>query len=162
MKLSTYFGYAGILIGFLSGAAVFAEENPAAQAADTPSVQVNEPWVREGPPAAKVHAGYLEIENTGAEELKLIGISSPDFKDAMLHDTEIDQQGVAHMKHLMSLSIAPGERVIFKKGGKHLMLFESKKPLQAGDTVQLELLFEGGKTYAFQSPVKKAEEMANH
>jgi copper(I)-binding protein len=49
---------------------------------------------------------------------------------------------IARMREVAVLHIAPGEKLELAPGGLHVMLMGLRKPLVAGRTFRLELLFE--------------------
>lgn len=97
---------------------------------------VNAAWIREAPPAASVMAGYMTLVNAGDTPLIVTSISSPDFNDAEIHRTVVED-GVARMLPVSQLEIPANNPVRLEPGGLHLMLFEPQRPLPAGETVTL-------------------------
>ena len=54
------------------------------------------------------------------------------------------EDGVMRMRSLPSVELPAGETVQFKPGGLHVMLFELKQPLKAGEELDLVLIVEDG------------------
>ncbi|MCI0399707.1 MAG: copper chaperone PCu(A)C [Gammaproteobacteria bacterium] len=119
------------------------------------AIKIQNAWIREGPPTATVLAAYLEVENLTNTTLKLIGTESPSFERVEIHRTEM-KNGIATMHRYDSVILAPNSQVIFSPGDYHLMLIGPKGPLHAGDTVKLELTFDGGSTIPVTATVRKA------
>lgn len=108
------------------------------------NVNVQDAWVRLPPPGAKVVGAYLSLEAKQATTLR--SASTPAAKTVELHSMRMDQ-GVMQMRQLPSIQLEAGKPVKLEPGGLHLMLIDLKKPLKAGDTVQLNLNFsQKGKT----------------
>jgi copper(I)-binding protein len=124
--------------------------------AESAGLQAVNPWVREAPPTADTSAAYMELRNTGKDEIVVTGVSCPDFGHSMIHDTVIEN-GVAKMIHADELRIPAGQSVTLSPGGKHLMLMMRQRPLKAGDQVKLQLDLAGGGKLAIDAPVKTAE-----
>lgn len=141
-----------LVLGSLGGAGIALVS--ALAFAGNESVRVEDPWIREAPPVAKVLAAYMKIENAGQDALVLNGVSSPAFEHVMLHGTRIEN-GVAEMFHLDQVEIQPGEAAIFAPGGNHFMLMGLKRPLRAGDSAVLNLDFGGGGTVSVSTEVRK-------
>lgn len=59
---------------------------------------------------------------------------------AVLHTGE-KKAGDRKMRRMMALVIAPGEKVRFQTGDRHIMLMGLKQPLRKGDTIPLKLFF---------------------
>ncbi len=114
---------------------------------------VEEAWIRQAPPVAKVMAGYLKIHNPTDKALVLQGAESSLFDKVEIHRTEM-KDGMAGMKRQKYLEIPAHGQVEFAPGGLHLMLIGPKKAFSAGDTVSITLLFEGGQTLPVQFTVR--------
>ena len=123
---------------------------PVAQA----DVQVEDAWVREAPPGARMLAAYLTVNNSGAEELVLVEVQSPAFSHIMLHKSEL-VDGVARMTHLDEIVIPAQGSVQLEPGGMHLMMPAPEARLSAGDRVPLVLIFADGNRLEVQAEVRK-------
>lgn len=128
----------------------------AASAAED-SLTVSNAWVREAPPKAEESAAYLTIHNKTNQAHKLVGVSSPQFQKAEIHDTEVTY-GKAHMRRVGSLPIEAHGTVEFKAGAYHLMLISPLQPLKAGNTVELRLQFDDVPQITVQAPIRKADD----
>jgi len=90
-------------------------------------------------------AGYLTLTNNTRNPVTITRVTSPQFESVAMHETVIED-GVAHMRAIGNLTLAPGEPVRFEPGGKHLMLMRPRGvagPVRldffAGDTLVLSL-----------------------
>ncbi len=101
---------------------------------------IGHPWSR--PTAAGIPTGvaYLSITNNGPTPEVLLGAHSPAAARVELHQTLVSE-GMARMRPLPQIEIAPGETVRIAPGGIHFMLFNLKAPLTLGDAVPLTLRF---------------------
>jgi copper(I)-binding protein len=133
----------------LAAAALLA---PLAALADP--VEVQDAWVREGPPSVRVLAGYMQVHNRTDAPVAITGASSPAVDRIELHRTEM-REGVARMIEQERVEIPAGASVAFEPGGLHLMLFDPPEPLRAGDSVQIELALEGAETVSVEAQVRK-------
>ena len=118
-------------------------------------IKITESWVREVPPVSSVTAVYVVIENAGNRDDKLIGVKSEVSKSAEIHTTSIDENYVATMEKVDALLIPSGQKLELKPGGSHIMLRELKKPLKAGDKVEIDLIFENAGVLRVQVSVKR-------
>jgi len=105
-----------------------------AHAAD--SVSVKDAWVRLPPPGAKIVGAYLTLE--AKQPTTLTGAKSPAAGSVEMHTMSMNK-GVMQMRQIPSIALEPGKPVKLEPGGLHLMLVELKKPLKAGDIVQIDL-----------------------
>ena len=121
-------------------------------AADT--LEITHPWIREAPPSSQVLAAYMSISNPGDAAITIVGISSPDFDSAELHRTLINE-GVASMQHIKQLKVPANGDIMLEPGGLHLMLFNPKRMLNAGDTVTLTIHVTNGTCMTVSAPVAR-------
>jgi copper(I)-binding protein len=117
-------------------------------------VQVEDAWVREAPPGARMLAAYLTVKNSGTEDRMLVEVQSPAFSHVMLHKSEV-VDGVARMTHLDEIVIPARGSVHFEPGGLHLMMPAPEPRLSAGDRVPLVLIFADGNRLEVQAEVRK-------
>lgn len=113
----------------------------AAQEHRVGTLEIDQPWARATPPAAKTGAVYMEIRNTGAEPDRLVEIRSPVADRAEVHQTE-SESGIVRMRHVPALEIKPDGSALLRPGDIHIMLNGLKGPLQAGTEFPLTLQFE--------------------
>jgi copper(I)-binding protein len=101
-------------------------------------LEIDRAWIRTAPPGAMMLAGYATLRNTGDAPLTVVGASSETFGDASLHES-VEVDGVARMKALGPLEIAPGASVVFAPGGKHLMLMRPKGEIKPGGSIKIHI-----------------------
>lgn len=104
---------------------------------------ITDAWIRELPRGSSVTAGYMVIENRGNNDDKLTGINPTFGGNGGIHTTEVDDNGIARMEMLEELIIPAGKKVVLEPGGTHIMLTDITQPVEKGDKLKLELLFEG-------------------
>jgi copper(I)-binding protein len=126
-------------------------------------LQVSEPWIREAPPTSRVLAGYLTLVNTGDNTVTVTAISSPDFKNAEIHRTVIEE-GIARMLPVKQLEVPAGGQLMLEPGGYHLMLFDPMRTLTEGETVTLIIHLDNGNQISAMAPVirKTGEDHSHH
>jgi hypothetical protein len=119
-----------------------------------PKIEIKESWVRSVPPVSSVTAVYMVIENKGDEDDKLVGVNTEVSDLAEIHTTLVDEKGIAKMRRFESVDIPSGRDVELKPGGSHIMLIGLKKPLKAGDRIELNLKFEKSGIVKVQAQVR--------
>jgi copper(I)-binding protein len=109
----------------------------AVRAAD--AVRVIQPWARATVPGQKVAGVYMEIISPKAA--RLTAVSSPVAGAAEVHWMRMEG-GTMKMRAVDSLELPAGRPVKLAPGGYHIMLFDLRHPLAAGDKVTLTLVVE--------------------
>jgi copper(I)-binding protein len=105
------------------------------------ALQIDHPWSRALPPNAPAGAAYFVIHSQSTDEDALVSASSPIAEKAELH-THVMLGEVMKMQQIDSVGVPAGGQAIFAPGGNHVMLFGLKKPLVAGESFPLTLVFE--------------------
>lgn len=105
------------------------------------SLAIDQPWSRSLPTVAKTGAVYFTVHNTGSEPDRLISAVTAKAEKAELHTTTTEN-GIASMRQVEALTIAPASTVSLAPGGTHMMLVGLKTPLTAGKSFPLTLVFE--------------------
>lgn len=106
------------------------------------ALAVTDAYIRMPPPGAPIAAGYFRLENPTDQKLTLRSVSSPDFASIEMHETTIEN-GLSKMRQLESVSVAPGDALIFEPGGRHLMLSGSTSDLSGKKRVPLTMELDG-------------------
>ena len=114
-----------------------------------------DPWIPEAPPGARVLAGFMEIQNTGNQNIIIQQVSSPSFKSVEMH-LSTEANGIASMQQQKTLTVAANSKLTLKSGSYHLMLIKPQKKLHDGDKVLLRFKLSNEKTIEQIVPVKKA------
>lgn len=104
-------------------------------------------------PLATTAAVYVAIANAGAADDRLVAVSTPAARTAMLHRTEV-VDGVARMEHIGSIVIPAGGRLDMAPGGLHIMLMGLEAPLQEGAMLDLTLTFAVAGAVTARAPVR--------
>ena len=128
---------------------------PALNAAES-SLKLQDVWVRETPPSAKVMAAFLVIENSGKSDRKLLSVEAEGFNKVEMHQT-VMQGKMTHMIPQKYLLIQAGEALTLKPGGYHLMLMRPVKVFKAGDKVSLRFKFKDGEIVVQEAEVRRVK-----
>lgn len=106
-------------------------------------LQIDGAWIRTAPPGAMMLAGYATLRNAGDAPLTVVAASSDAFGEVSLHES-VEVDGVARMKALDAVEIAPGASVVLAPGGKHLMLMRPKHEIKPGESVKINIAVKSG------------------
>ena len=124
-------------------------------------IHVMKPWSRPLPPVSPNGAAYLTIMNMGGAPDRLVSVSTPAAERAELH-THSMEGGMAKMRRLESVAVAPGETVAFEPGGHHIMLMGLTEPLVDGKSFPLTLRFERAGDIEVEVMIMEPEGGASH
>ncbi|SDU06263.1 hypothetical protein SAMN05216296_1558 [Pseudomonas pohangensis] len=129
------------------------------------SLRIDHPWSRALPPNAPAGAAYMVIHNEGTDADALVSASTPIADKAELH-THVMSGEVMKMQQVESVAIPAGGEARFAPGGNHVMLFGLKKPLVAGESFPLTLVFEKAGAVDVEVKIEQdapaADEHMNH
>ena len=118
-------------------------------------------WIAEAPPSSRVMVAYMKINNSGDQVAKIVSATSESYKRISFHQTQ-NENDMAKMKHLSTLTIPAKGQLVLKAGSHHIMLFNPVKKLKAGDKVNLDFKLENGDTVKLTVPVKKQQMDHSH
>ena len=117
-------------------------------------LQIEHPWSREMPAVAPTAAAYFVVHNKGAEDDRLLGVSTPHAGKAELHE-HIHADGLMKMQQVQNVAIPAGGEVQFAPMGYHVMLFNLQQQAKDGERFPLTLTFEKAGTVEVEIAVHK-------
>jgi copper(I)-binding protein len=125
-----------------------------AAATEEAGISVRDAWVRETPPGIAMMAGYMVLQNKTSRSQVLVAARSSGFETVMIHRT-VAKEGMTGMEHAPQIELLPHASLLFAPGEYHLMLLNPKRPLRAGDRVDITLEFRGGLVLRVAYEVRK-------
>lgn len=124
-------------------------------------LKVEKAMVPLAPPTAKVHAAFMMLKNEGTTPAQIIGVSADGYAMAHLHESTV-KDGVASMKPVHMIEVAPGQSVMLEHGGLHVMLMKPEAPAQEGDAVTFSLELADGTSVPVTAKVMKQMHSHGH
>ncbi len=124
-----------ILLCLLLLSAAHAQAEPASS---TALVRIQDAWVRPSHPGQAIGAAYMTL--TSRKDVRLVEARA-DVSDSVEIHSMTMENGVMKMRMLESVTLSAGKPYKLAPGGFHLMLFDLKKPLRPGDSVNFVLTF---------------------
>ncbi|MGZ3306010.1 MAG: copper chaperone PCu(A)C [Asticcacaulis sp.] len=119
-------------------------------------ILIQNPAIRASLGGSANTAAYMTIENQGNQPDRLLSASCDCAAKVMLHATS-PTGGMMMMQDMADgFAIAPGEKLVFKPGGNHVMLEGLKAPLKDGTVQSVNLTFARAGTVAVAMPVQTA------
>ena len=117
------------------------------------TISATDPWVRyTGPDVAA--GGFMTLTNGGDQDDALVSATSPDFATIELHETSMADDGMMAMQPVSSITVPAGGTTALEPGSFHLMLFDPTGTIEVGQTVSIQLTFEGGETVTVEAEVQ--------
>ena len=123
------------------------------------TLEVTNAWIPQAPPGASTMAGYLVLKNTGDQIVNVVSAKSDRFGEVSLHKTVIED-GMARMRPLDDVEVAPGKTFTFAPGGNHLMLMDPVSAVAPGEKIAVDLELSDGSTLQASFDVRAAGEAA--
>jgi len=125
-------------------------------------ITVENPYVRAVPPGQMNSAAFMQLNNSGSEQVALISASSSIAKNVELHN-HINADGIMKMRQVDKVNIAANGTASLQPGGYHIMLIGLNQDLTEGQEIDLKLQFSDGSEQALTIPVQKVMTgMKNH
>ncbi len=118
--------------------------------AQAPAVTVDAAWARATVPGQKGTGAFMNL--TAAQNLKLVGVSSPVAGIAEVHEMKMDGD-VMRMRAIASIDLPAGKKVELKPGSYHLMLMDLKQPLAKDTQIPVTIHLQNAQGQALQQQV---------
>lgn len=116
-------------------------------------IAITGPFTRATLPNAPVAGGFLTLTNNGAEDDRLVAVTTPVAQEGQIHEMAMEND-IMKMRQLPDgLVIPAGESVTLAPGGLHLMFMGLKQPLVEGEAVPVTLTFETAGEITVDLPV---------
>ena len=103
-------------------------------------VSISDAWVRENAPGQKIGAAYMTLNSP--ENSKLVYVEAKSVAGSVEIHSMTMNNGVMKMRMIEELKLEANKPATLKPGSFHLMMFDLKKPLKAGDEITFRLCFE--------------------
>lgn len=129
---------------------------PALSFAADAEIGISAPYVRLVPPGTPTSAAFMNIQNNGSVERKLIRAESAAAKAVELHN-HINDNGMMRMRQVKEIPIQAKGETALKPGSYHIMLIDLKQALKEGENVALTLVFDDGSRQKINAPIVKPQ-----
>jgi copper(I)-binding protein len=118
---------------------------------------ISETFTRSTVAGQKNAGGFLTIQNEGNVD-RLLSAKSNVSASMEIHEMKMDGN-VMQMRQVNSLDIPSKGKVELKPGGYHLMFIDIKSPLKAGESVDVQLIFEKAGKVNVKLPIQDMKPM---
>lgn len=106
---------------------------------------IRDGYIRLAPPGAPL-AGYGVLHNHSDKNIVLVDANAAWAGMTMMHESR-EENGMAKMRHLDSVTIPAHGDLVLQPGGIHLMFMQTPKTIKAGDV--LNVVFDGEQKQPF-------------
>jgi len=106
-------------------------------------VTVSDAWVRLSAVKTNPAAAYFMLHG-GPKDATLINVSTDTAVRAEMHETMNMGASMTKMQPVANVPLPARETVVFKPGGRHVMLFDINPGIKPGMTMRLTLSFADG------------------
>lgn len=107
------------------------------------TLTINNGWARASIGSNSNSAAYMEIRNNSNQQITIIGANALEVSDNVeLHKSFVDEQGISRMTDIDKIIVPANSTILLKPGQIHIMLFDLRQKLQAGDRFFLTLLLQ--------------------
>jgi periplasmic copper chaperone A len=106
------------------------------------SVRISDNWIRATAPGQAVGAAYMTL--TSPQDSKLVYVETAAAGSVEIHNMTMEN-GVMKMRMLDELTLKANQAEKLAPGGFHLMLFDLKQQLKAGESATIKLCFKDNK-----------------
>jgi len=117
-------------------------------------IKIKDSWVRPTMGGSHMTAAYMDIKNNCKEADVLYKVTSEQAGKIELHKVVTDDKGVSQMVQIDKIVIPAKQEVKLSPKGLHIMLFDVKSNLVAGEEVKMTLYFEKIGAIKITVPVK--------
>lgn len=115
------------------------------------SIEIMDAYARSAGESAKAGGAFMIINNTGEEDVTLIGGQTDYAARTEIHTHAMTAEGVMKMSKVEGgLKIPAGQCVALARGGYHVMMMGLTKPMIDGDMMKLSLEFENADPVDFE------------
>jgi len=111
-----------------------------------------ENWARPGT-QGQMSGAYLTYENPLNVVDTLVSAESSVAAMTQIHESYITDDGLSGMREMKQLIVQPGDKLILKKGGLHVMLMNLNRDLNVTDSVNVTLNFSQAGKVKIKLPV---------
>ncbi|MBK5947656.1 copper-binding protein [Rhodobacter veldkampii DSM 11550] len=117
-------------------------------------IVISDPYARVSAMMSKSGAAFMVIENTGAEDDRLVSAASDIAAKVELHTHKADANGVMQMIEVPEGFVIPaGGQHVLERGADHVMFLGLHSGLEHGQNVTVTLTFEKAGPMTVQMPV---------
>lgn len=121
------------------------------------SIEIDDAWVAAAPKNAPAMAMFMEIENEGSRDVRLVSAEGKGFARIELHRT-MPMDGMMKMVPQDSIPVPAKGKTELRPGDYHIMLIGPERVPDIGEMVMLDLVFDNGERVHVHAHVRPRSE----
>ena len=125
------------------------------------AISVENSYIKETIPGTTISSAYMMLHNNSNNNIRLVAATSSISQRIEIHE-HIMQGDLMKMRQRQYVEINANDCVEFQPSGYHLMIFDIKKPLKAGETIMITLHFNDQSRIDVNYTVKGLKRKAHH
>lgn len=124
-------------------------------------IKVSEAYARETIPGTNISSAYMTLVNATKRNMNIVAASSEVSENIEIHEHTM-KDGLMKMRQRDTVEIAANSRVKFQPSGFHLMIFDLKQPLKAGENIIITLYFDDKSQVDINYAIKSIKQKKHH
>lgn len=128
---------------------------------DAAIIAVENAYIRASIPGASNSSAYMTLNNLSSNKRALIGASSSVSARIEIHEHTMTE-GMMRMRQKGMVEILSQASVTFQPSGFHLMVFDLKQPLVAGESIMITLMFDDQTKVNIDFPIESIKKTKQH
>ena len=125
------------------------------------AISAQDGYVRETIPGTNISSAYMTLNNPTDANRRLISVSSSVSERVEIHEHTMEG-GMMRMRQRNFVEILAKDSTVFQPSGFHLMIFDLKQSLKAGETIIITLHFDDESSIDVNYQVKGLKQKQHH
>ncbi len=119
------------------------------------TLEVSGAWARASLSSNNNSAAYMSINNPTNKQITILGASAAVIANNVeLHKSFVDEKGVSRMTSIDKIVVPANSTISLAPGGIHIMLFDLKRKLVAGEKFKIILALEEMDAITVEAEIK--------
>lgn len=130
-------------------------------AKEVSAIKVSEAYARETIPGTNISSAYMTLVNSTKRNISIVAASSKVSESIEIHEHTM-KDGLMKMRQRDAVEIAANNQIKFQPSGFHLMIFDLKQPLKAGENIIITLHFDDKSQIDVDYAIKSIKQKKHH
>lgn len=118
------------------------------------AIQISDAYALPSLGLRRPSVAFMSFQNTSAQAQSLLKATANEICERIEIHEHVQKGETMHMQKVDKLTLPAQQTIQLKSGGLHLMLFGLKKPLRAGETIDIMLTFDNNTSQTVNVPIR--------